>query len=101
MSARVAQPPSAAATQTSSTPRCASVRTLFGENDKMGAAVALPARFFVLAAERQLFSVTDRGESVGRRPQRDQVIFRRAGALGAESQVVFHRAAFIAVAFDL
>src|SRR5689334_20937111 len=62
------------------------------------AAVPLPATFVGFRALRPLFAVADGLEPVFRDAQLNQDVLSGAGAAVSETQVVFRRAAFVAVA---
>ena len=66
----------------------------------MAAAVLLPAGLVGFHAEGLFLAIADRGEAVGRNAQADEILLDGVGAAIAESQVVFRRAAFVAMAFD-
>src|SRR5206468_2595733 len=65
------------------------------------AAVPRVAGLALLAAERQLLAVADRGKPIGGDAERDEVVLHRLRAARAERKVVLDRAALVAVALDL
>jgi len=60
----------------------------------------LPAVFGALGAERLFFAVADGADAVAGDAGAHECSFYGVSAVVAESQVVFGRAAFIAMAFD-
>ena len=66
--------------------------------NKVAAAILLPAGFGRLGAERLFFAVAVGFDAAGINSGLDQRILHRVGATGAESQIVFGRPAFVAVA---
>src|ERR1700746_3963271 len=64
---------------------------------KVPAAVLLPARLVRLGTEGLLLTVADRLDAIAADSGLYQGIFHRVGAIGAESEVVFGPAAFVAV----
>jgi hypothetical protein len=68
--------------------------------DEVPTAVLLPASFVALIAERFFLAVADRLDAAGADSCSDQCFFHSTGALVAERDVVFGRAALVAVALD-
>src|SRR3989442_11444050 len=68
--------------------------------DEMATTVLLPAGFVVFRTEGLLLTEADGGEAVCRNAERDEILFRGAGATVTEAEVVFGRAALVAVALD-
>ena len=66
----------------------------------MRAAVLRPRALRRARIERKLLAVAHRAHAVGRDAERDQIVVRRQRAPLAERQVVFGRAALVAVALD-
>ena len=66
----------------------------------MAAAVFLPAGFVALHAEWLFFTVADSADAVCANAERNQVLLDGGSATIAEREVVFGRAALIAVAFN-
>ena len=67
----------------------------------MVAAVFRPAVFGMFGAQRQLLAIADSRHTVSRDAQRLQIVLGGLRALGAKSDIVFLRTAFVAMAFDL
>src|ERR1700683_3113871 len=67
---------------------------------EMRTAILLPARFIVLGAEWPLFAPAHRIHAVGGNAERNKVILGSLGAAFTEANVVFRRAALIAMALD-
>src|ERR1700723_2938005 len=68
--------------------------------DKVATAVLLPTGLVFFQAERFLLAVADGLDAAGVDSGGGQGIFYRAGALIAQRQVVFGRAAVVAVSFN-
>ena len=66
----------------------------------MRTAILLPARFIVLGAEWPLFAPAHGIHAVGGNAERNKVILGSLGAAFTEANVVFRRAALIAMALD-
>ena len=66
----------------------------------MAAAVLLPTRFVGLAAERLFLTEADRLNPVCRNASRNEGILHSAGAVVAQSQVVFGGSALVAVSLN-
>src|SRR6185312_1188957 len=64
------------------------------------AAVLLPARFVVLGAELLFLAVADGAQPVGAHTGGNQRLLGGVGAVFTECQVVFHRAALVAISAD-
>src|SRR5580704_11498078 len=69
-------------------------------HDEVPAAILLPALLGAFRAERPLFAPAYRVDPVGRNTERDEIVLRRLRAALAEAQVIFRRAALVAVALD-
>src|ERR1035437_649951 len=67
---------------------------------EVAAAVLLPAAFVRLGAERLFLAVSDCFDAVAGDSSLDELILHRIGAIGAQSEVVFGRAALVAVPLD-
>src|ERR1700736_5831466 len=68
--------------------------------DEMPAPILLPAAFVALRAEWLFFAEADRGQAVGGDAQGDEILLHGSGVAVSECQVVFRRAALVAVPFD-
>ena len=68
--------------------------------DKVGAAVLLPALLVVLGAERPLLAPARGFHSFGGNAERNQKVFCGFGAPLAEAEIVFRRASLIAMSFE-
>src|SRR4029077_4348349 len=68
--------------------------------DEVAAAVLLPAGFVVVGAEGLFLAEADGAHAIGRDAQGDEILLHRAGAAIAEREVVFRRAALVAMAFN-
>src|ERR1700758_4690361 len=66
----------------------------------MPAAILLPALLVTFRAERPLLAPAYRVDPVGGNAQREKIVLGSLRAPLAEAQVVFRRAALVAVAFD-
>src|SRR5258708_39217624 len=64
------------------------------------AAVLLPATFVRLGAERFLFAVADGLDTIAANSSLNERVLHRVRAAGAEGQVIFGRAALVAVSLD-
>src|SRR5208282_66623 len=69
-------------------------------DDRHAAAVLRPGRFVVTDHRRAFLAVADGSDAAGGDAERDQRAFHRVGAAIAEREVVFARAAVVAMAFD-
>src|SRR5208282_2179536 len=81
--------------------RCPSLhfRSLFFVHE-VSAAVLLPAAFVRLGAERFLFAVAEGLDAIAGHSSLDDRILHRVRAIGAQGQVIFGRAALVAVSLD-
>src|SRR5208282_4317390 len=68
--------------------------------NEVSTAVLLPATFVRLGAERFLFAHGHGLDAIAAHSSLDERILHRAGAIGAEGEVIFGRAALVAVSFD-
>src|SRR5438876_5835320 len=75
--------------------------TLLARHYKVAAPVLLPARFVALHAKRLFLAEADRAHPVGANALRDQELFHRRRTPVAQRQVVFRRAALVAMAFNV
>src|SRR5581483_4027654 len=75
-------------------------RTLARPHDHVRAAVLLPARFPMAAAERALLTVAHDADAIRGHPQIREILRRRLGAALAQYQVIGFGAALIAVSLD-
>src|ERR1700687_4812470 len=64
------------------------------------AAALLPATLVRLGAERFLFAVADGLDAIAGTSSLDERVFHRVRAIGAQGQVIFGRAALVAVSLD-
>ena len=68
--------------------------------DEMAAAILLPAALVVLHAEGLLLAETDGVELARGDAEGNKILLHGGGAAVAETEIVFGRAAFVAVALD-
>jgi hypothetical protein len=68
--------------------------------DEMAAAILLPASFVALHAEGLLLAEANGGKAIRGDAEGNEILFHGIGAAITEAQVVFRRAALIAVAFN-
>src|SRR6202163_5002057 len=68
--------------------------------NEVATAILLPAAFVALRAEGLFLAEADRGQAVGGNAQGDEILLHGSGAAVPECQVVFRRAALVAVPFD-
>src|SRR5262249_32940809 len=69
-------------------------------HEKLRATIRRPARLGVLGARRPLLTIRHGGDALGLHAARDEVCLRGLRASLAEGEVVFGRAALVAVALD-
>src|SRR6266571_2002673 len=71
-----------------------------GQEDELVAPVLGPGRLIVDRVERTLLAEGHDAQAARGRPQGHEIVARRPGPLFAQGQIVFHRAALVAVALD-
>src|SRR5271170_683121 len=67
---------------------------------EVAAAILLPATFSRLGAERFLLAVADRLDAIATNSSLNERILHRVRAVGAQGEVIFGRAAFVAMSLD-
>src|SRR5579862_9898454 len=72
---------------------------LFSRDDEVPSSILRPARLVVAGTERRVLPEAVDGDAICRNAERGEVRLDRLGAVFAEREIVFFRAAFVGVAF--